>query len=167
MNNGIFLLLGSNQGQPLNNLREASIRIGEAAGKIGNRSAVYKSAAWGFSRQPDFYNQVLQIASGHSPERLLEIILNIEQEMGRIRTQKWGPRLIDIDLLFYGKEVRNTPSLQIPHPGIPQRRFTLVPLAEIAGALLHPVSKKSIATLLAECTDTLRVEKVVTEDEGS
>lgn len=160
MNNGIFLLLGSNQGQPLNNLREASGKIETDAGKILIRSSIYKSAAWGISEQPDFYNQVLQIQSVHPPEILLENLLNIEQLMGRIRIQKWGPRLIDIDILFYGKEIWNTPSLQIPHPGIPQRKFTLIPLSEIAGDLQHPVSKKSMSVLLEECTDTLMVEKI-------
>lgn len=160
MNNGIFLLLGSNQGQPLNNLREASEKIEKDAGKILIRSSIYKSAAWGISEQPDFYNQVLQIQSEHPPEILLEKLLNIEQLMGRIRIQKWGPRLIDIDILFYGEEIRNTSSLQIPHPGIPQRKFTLIPISEIAGDWQHPVSKKSMAVLLEECTDTLRVEKI-------
>lgn len=160
MNNGIFLLIGSNQGQPLNNLRAASEKIDQDAGKILIRSSIYKTEAWGFSEQPDFYNQVLKIETVHLPEILLEKLLNIEKEMGRFTQQKWGPRIIDIDILFYGDEIWSTASLQIPHPGIPQRKFTLTPLSEIAGNWQHPVSKKTMLDLLEECTDTLRVEKI-------
>ncbi len=160
MNNGIFLLLGSNEGYPLRNLREAAARIEKAAGKIVTGSSVFKTAAWGFSQQPDFYNQVLEIESDCAPEQLLEKLLAIEAGMGRIRSQKWGPRIIDIDILFYGQQVIHTPVLQIPHPGIPERRFTLVPLAEIAPDLLHPLLNKSMTALLEECTDSLPVEPV-------
>ena len=111
--------------------------------------------------QPDFCNQVLEITSQHPPELLLEKLLEMEQRMGRVRVRKWGPRVIDIDILFYGQEVRNGPSLQLPHPGIPLRKFTLLPLAEIAGDFIHPVSHKKISALLAECPDTLRVEKLI------
>jgi 2-amino-4-hydroxy-6-hydroxymethyldihydropteridine diphosphokinase len=161
MNRGIFLLLGSNEGHPLNNLARAEAEIEKNAGRVISRSSVYKSAAWGFSEQPDFYNQVLEIQSEYSPETLLQKLLTIEHDMGRRRGQKWGPRLIDIDVLFYEQELRDTPFLRIPHPGIPERKFTLVPLAEIAPNLTHPVWKKTIAGLLAECQDPLRVEKVI------
>ncbi len=160
MNNGIFLLLGSNQGEPLGNLAAAAENLENEAGKILNRSPVYKSAAWGIEDQPDFYNQVLEITSIHTPEVLLEKLLKIEKRMGRVRIKKWGPRLIAIDLLFYGQELRNSTSLQLPHPGIPERKFTLVPLAEIAPDFIHPVSKKTISTMLEECQDDLRVERV-------
>jgi 2-amino-4-hydroxy-6-hydroxymethyldihydropteridine diphosphokinase len=163
MNKGIFLLLGSNQGRPVENLALASEKIEKDAGKVMCRSSVYKSAAWGIEDQPDFYNQVLEIDSPYSPEALLEKLLDIEKGMGRIRLRKWGPRLIDIDLLFYGQQVRTTAALQLPHPGIPERRFTLLPLAEIAAEFVHPVSGKTIATLLGECKDLLRVEKVNSE----
>lgn len=153
-------MLGSNEGQSLERLAEATERIEKDAGKILARSSVYRSAAWGMREQPDFYNQVLEISSSFPPEILLEKLLRIEKAMGRIRNKKWGPRVIDIDLLFYGKEVINSPALQLPHPGIPERKFTLLPLSEITPDLRHPISHKSIATLLTECPDTLRVEKV-------
>jgi len=159
MNYRIFLLLGSNQGDPLRNLGDAAANIENDVGRILDRSALYKSGAWGMEAQPDFFNQVLNIASTFSPDVLLKKLLAIEEKMGRVRVKKWGPRLIDIDILFYGDEVIETPSLHIPHPGIPQRRFTLVPLVEIAPDLVHPVSGKTMRELLAECEDTLKVKK--------
>jgi len=156
----VFLLLGSNQGNSVGNLAIAREMIGQQAGKILMVSSLYKSAAWGKSEQPDFYNQVLEITSALPPETLLEKLLDIELQMGRIRIEKWGPRLIDIDLLFYGDEIRNTVALHLPHPGIPERKFTLLPLTEIAPGFVHPVIKKTITTLLAECHDPLMVEKL-------
>jgi len=160
MNSGIFLLLGSNQGNPQANLAGAVERIEKDAGKIVARSSVYRTAAWGMEEQPDFFNQVLEIESPYDAEVLLEKLLDIERAMGRLRLKKWGPRIIDIDLLFYGQDVIHTPFLRIPHPGIPERKFTLLPLSEIAPDLKHPLSHKSIATLLTECTDNLSVQRL-------
>ena len=161
MNYGIFLLLGSNQGERSRNLGEAAGRIEKAAGKILARSALYKTAAWGLEDQPDFYNQVLELGSVFPPEVLLRKLQAIELEMGRVRIEKWGPRIIDIDILFYGDEVIDTPVLRLPHPGIPLRRFTLDPLAEIAPELRHPVLGKTMRELLEECEDPLRVQMVI------
>ena len=160
MNERIFLLLGSNQGRPADRLAEAAALIARDAGDIVARSPVYKTAAWGLQAQADFCNQVLEIRSPLDAGALLEKLLDIERRMGRVRVRKWGPRRIDIDLLFYGQQVVDTPDLHLPHPGIPSRRFTLLPLAAIAADFIHPVSGKSIATLLEECTDPLRVERV-------
>lgn len=160
MNDGIFLLLGSNQGDKAQNLAFARENIEAQAGNIILRSSLYKSPAWGLEQQPDFVNQVLKIASARKADDLLTTILGIEELMGRVRVQKWGPRVIDIDLLFYGDEVRNSVRLHLPHPRIAQRRFTLVPLAEIAPQLVHPVLKKSISQLLDECNDPLMVDKI-------
>ena len=160
MNSGIFLLLGSNEGDRLRNLEEAFRRISLDAGEVVARSTVYRTAAWGMEDQPDFYNQVVAIRSPHGPEELLGRLLAIERAMGRVRRERWGPRLIDIDLLFYGNEVIDTSILRVPHPGIPDRKFTLLPLAEIAPDLVHPVLHKTIAELLRECKDRLGVERL-------
>ena len=159
MNRGIFLLLGSNQGHPSAMLAEAAERIGKETGRIVARSDVYRSAAWGMQDQPDFYNQVLQTESPLDADDLLKKLLAIERAMGRVRAEKWGPRIIDIDILFYGEQVVNTSSLTVPHPGIADRKFTLLPLSQIAPDLVHPVLKKTIATLLRECPDPLDVNR--------
>jgi 2-amino-4-hydroxy-6-hydroxymethyldihydropteridine diphosphokinase len=160
MNNGIFLLLGSNQGNPPDRLAEAAERIEKDAGKIVARSSLYRSAAWGIEAQPDFFNQVLEIESPYDAGVLLQKLLSIERTMGRVRAEKWGPRIIDIDILFYGPQVVSSPSLTVPHPGIPGRKFTLLPLSQIAPELVHPVLGKTIATLLQECRDPLMVTVV-------
>lgn len=152
--------MGSNEGNRAGRLAEAAKKIEETAGKILSSSAVYRTEAWGLKHQPDFYNQVLRIETFHRPKMLLTQLLAIEKSMGRVRVKKWGPRIIDIDLLFYDQEVLDTPELQLPHPGIPHRKFTLLPLCEVAPDFVHPVSGKTIRTLLEECTDPLGVERV-------
>ncbi len=165
MNRDIFLLLGSNQGDAAMNLATARAAIARDAGRIEQTSALYKSAAWGLHEQPDFLNQVLQLVSPLAPGELLTVVLDIERQMGRIRRQRWGPRIIDIDVLLYGNEVIHTERLRVPHPGIPERRFTLEPLAEIAPGLIHPVLGTSMASLLAACSDPLTVERLA-EDQS-
>jgi 2-amino-4-hydroxy-6-hydroxymethyldihydropteridine diphosphokinase len=160
INNGIFLLLGSNQGHPLEKLSAARARLNQDAGKIVQHSSVYKTAAWGKTDQPDFYNQVVELASAFDGRELLNKIQVIEKDLGRIRDEKWGSRTIDIDILFIGDECIDFPDLKVPHPAVAERRFTLVPLAEIAPDLLHPVLHQKIAVLLSVCKDPLSVERI-------
>lgn len=152
---GIYLLLGTNMGDRKANLEEARKRIGN----VIRSSSVYSTAAWGMEGQPDFFNQVVEIESDLRPEELLNTTLKIESEMGRVREKKWGPRLIDIDILLYRNVILNSPNLKIPHPEIQNRRFTLIPLREIFNGT-HPVLKKTIAELLAECKDNLPVTRL-------
>lgn len=157
MNNGIFLLLGTNLGDRSQHLAAARALIGAKAGKIVKASAVYLTAAWGKTDQPDFYNQVIEIESILSPDDLLRTTLGIEEAMGRIRTETWGARTMDIDILLYGNVIVEREQLTIPHPRMNNRKFTLIPLAEIAAEVIHPVEQKSIRELLALCTDPLEV----------
>lgn len=159
MESGVFLLLGSNQGNCIENLKKARHHISNSAGKVIAFSSIYKTAAWGKLDQPDFYNQILSIETALNPHQLLTEVLSVERQIGRKRDQKWGPRIIDIDILFYGNTILNDPTLTIPHPGIPNRNFVLVPLNELASGLIHPSLNKSIEQLLRECPDTLPVEK--------
>src|SRR5688572_18286315 len=105
MESGIFLLLGTNMGNREQNLKLAADVIADLAGKIIKRSSVYKTAPWGNAEQPDFYNQVIEIQSDLLPDQLLDTLLNIETRLGRIRSEKWGPRIIDIDILFINDQV--------------------------------------------------------------
>ena len=157
MKNGIFLLLGSNLGNRLVNLEFAKDHIAEDDIDIQLVSSIYSTKPWGVEDQPDFLNQVILIKTNHSPQALLAILLEIEQLAGRKRIEKWGPRQLDIDILFYNDEIVDTVELTIPHPELHLRRFTLVPLNEIASKLIHPVLKRNIAELLTDCPDKTQV----------
>lgn len=157
MNNVVYLLLGANLGNPKEQLLTAHMEINARVGTVTNVSSLYQSQAWGNADQPDFINQVLKISFGGTPLDLLEKILHIETEMGRRRIEKWGSRVIDIDILFFGDQIVNEENLQIPHPQIPNRRFTLLPLNEIAPHLIHPVLIKPMHQLMMECSDPLDV----------
>ena len=121
---------------------------------------MYETAAWGISDQPSFLNQALMLSTSLSARQLLRKVLQIEKEMGRERKEKMGPRLIDIDIIFFDDEIHDLQFLKIPHPEMQNRRFVLTPLAEIAPNLEHPVLKKTIAQLLEECPDNLEVKKI-------
>lgn len=157
---GIFLLLGSNLGDTSANLARA---LGEFALKLGTIDATssrYRTAPWGNTHQPDFLNQAIQISTSLDAHELLDGINAIESAMGRIRRVKWGARIIDIDILFYGDQVIHNARLDIPHPGIPFRRFALEPLAELSPQFMHPELHKTLSTLLTECPDHSKVERL-------
>ena len=161
MNAGIYLLLGTNIGDRNKNLANALDAIAHTAGRIRKKSAVYQTEAWGKTDQPEFLNQVVEIDTTLDPDTLLAEILSIEKMMGRERKEQWGERIIDIDILLFGNEITETPKLSIPHPQLPNRRFTLVPLNELIPDFIHPVLQKKISELLEACTDTLEVRKVI------
>ncbi len=141
-------------------LNIAKNNIIKSVGEIVTHSSIYATAAWGNKEQPDFLNQVLIIETKLSPNNVLDKILSIEEYMGRKRTFRNAPRIIDIDILFFNNEILKTENLTIPHKEIANRRFVLAPLKEIAPLFVHPMSKKTINSLLAECKDELNVQKI-------
>ena len=157
-NDDVYILLGTNLGDRLSNLKVASDYIEKEIGSILLKSKIYETEPWGVLDQPNFLNQVIKIKPNLSAEKALDKCLWIESEMGRKRIQKWGARLIDIDLLFYNKLVINTLKLILPHPRLHQRNFTLVPMEEIAPKFEHPILKRNMFELLEICKDDQSVD---------
>ncbi|MEI9946012.1 MAG: 2-amino-4-hydroxy-6-hydroxymethyldihydropteridine diphosphokinase [Chitinophagaceae bacterium] len=133
-----------------------SINIAE---KIIKASSLYETAAWGKEDQPSFLNQALEIETALATQQLLKQLLKIEKKIGRVRKEKNGPRVIDIDILLFNNDIINENDLKVPHPELQNRRFALTPLAEIASNIIHPAFKKSILELLKLCPDTLEVKR--------
>jgi 2-amino-4-hydroxy-6-hydroxymethyldihydropteridine diphosphokinase len=153
-----YIGLGSNLDDPGGQLDEARRRLALIEGlEIISVSSYYATPPLGVLDQPWFINAVAALRTTLSPEELLDALLQVENEMGRVRTQRWGPRLVDLDLLLYNILVINTPRLQVPHPEMASRGFVLLPLAEIAPHAYHPVLKKTAAQLLAELAPEAKV----------
>ncbi len=158
--NYTYLLLGGNKGNVQKELLLAIKNIQKNIGHIIRQSSLYKTAAWGNTKQPDFINQVIIVQTTLCAAEVMQTILAIEKQMGRIRTKKNAPRIIDIDILFFNKAVIDTAQLQVPHPRIAQRNFVLVPLNELTPNFKHPALNQTIHQLLRICPDTLTVHKI-------
>jgi 2-amino-4-hydroxy-6-hydroxymethyldihydropteridine diphosphokinase len=155
--NNAYLLMGGNVGDSKKSLLEAAGILEAECGTIVRKSSIYNTAPWGKTDQQNFLNQALLLNTKLSPKELMRNILLIEEKMGRQRLEKNGPRVIDIDILFYNDLVLEDHLLTIPHPALHYRRFALIPLAEIAPTFIHPVLKKDIQQLLLDCADHLEV----------
>ena len=155
--NKIFLITGGNIGDRKKSLKLAAALIQSRIGKIIKSSKIYETDAWGITDQNSFFNQLHIVETNFSAEEVMNKILKIEEEMGRVRTIKNAARIIDIDILFFNDDIVNKPNLVIPHPEIINRRFVLMPLNEIASTKIHPIFKKNIHQLLSLCRDELKV----------
>jgi len=157
----VYLGIGTNLGDREGNLTKAVELIKEHIGPVKGMSSVYETEPWGFESVNLFLNLTLRVETRLSLPRLLEKILMIESLMGRVRESKdYRSRIIDIDILFYDKKIIDKEGFVIPRPLLPERRFVLVPLCEIARDLIHPVMGKSIRELLEECPDKSKVVKI-------
>ena len=170
--NRAIILLGSNEGDLSQNLHHAVILISEKSGTILKKSKIYETEPWGRCDQPFFYNQVIELSTPLNSGTLMGELLSIEKRMGRERMptsykqagkEKWAPRIIDLDILYFNDEIINEPDLKIPHPHLHERRFTLVPLSELFPEMIHPVLKLKNKVLLAALTDTLAVKSLKNE----
>jgi 2-amino-4-hydroxy-6-hydroxymethyldihydropteridine diphosphokinase len=157
--NVAYLLTGGNTGDRLLYINKAAEAIKKQCGAIQKLSAIYETAAWGIEEQNSFLNQALKVHTKLSAHALLDCLLQIEENIGRVRKEKFGPRIIDIDILLFNDDIIDARNLKIPHPELYKRRFALQCLAEIAPRKIHPVFSKTIAKLLQECKDPLRVDK--------
>jgi len=156
-----YLLLGSNAGDRLKYLHLATEAIQLFAGRIIQYSSIYETESWGFEDRTPFLNQVVEVQTDLMADELMKKILFAEMELGRLRLNNgegYSARTIDIDLLFYGHHIVN-PGLIVPHPRLHQRKFTLVPMVEIAPGFIHPILRKSMAELESSCPDPLKVVK--------
>lgn len=156
-----YLLLGGNLGDREDNLRKAIAFIAENIGSVVSISALYETAAWGKTDQPSFLNQAVAVETNFPAIEVLNKGLEIEKVLGRVRKDKWGERLIDIDLILYGNEVIDIENkLKVPHPHMQERRFVMAPLAEIAPGVVHPILGKTILDIFENITDKLDVKKL-------
>src|SRR5512133_2750799 len=156
---GVLLGLGSNMGDRLSYLSYALNALDQEAGRVTAKSSVWETEPWGFEAEEQFLNMAVRLTTKMEPHQLLEMIKSLEASLGRTRKKGRGyqSRVIDIDILLWGKRVIDAHGLQVPHPRIAGRRFVLVPLCEIAPYDIHPVSGKSMIELLGECDDQSKV----------
>lgn len=145
----VYIALGTNLGDRSTNLMAAQMMLSQEGIRLRGASKVYETAPWGVLDQPDFLNQVLMVETQQNPQELLKCFKDIEYRLGRRTGVRYGPRPMDLDILLYDDMVLETPDLVIPHPRLAERAFVLVPLADLAPDLIHPVLKKTVRELLS------------------
>ena len=161
MTQHLFLSLGGNLGNTREIFEGAYPLIEKKIGEISIYSSIYQTEAWGLIPQADFLNQVVLVSTTLKPEACLKELLEIEREFGRERKERWGPRTLDLDILFYGDVIIAESDLSIPHPRIAERKFILTPLAEIAPFFEDPNTGKTMLALLENCSDSSQVNRLV------
>jgi dihydroneopterin aldolase/2-amino-4-hydroxy-6-hydroxymethyldihydropteridine diphosphokinase len=154
-----YISLGTNVGNKKENLVNAINHISEE-NEIIKKSSLYKTEPWGNKEQDSFINQVIYIKTNMSSHKLMAFLLSTEKKMGRERKEKWGPRIIDLDILFYENEIINEEELTIPHPHITERKFILVPLMEISETIKHPLTERTIKWHVEVCSDKNEVIQI-------
>lgn len=149
MDHIVYLVLGSNMGNRLSNLKAAVLNLTPQM-TVKQKSSVYETPPWGFTEQDAFLNQVVKVTTYLEPEALLRHLKRMETALGRVPNFQNGPRVIDIDILFFDKMIINTPPLVVPHPRLHERAFVLVPLAEIEPDFVHPILQRPINKILED-----------------
>jgi len=145
--------LGGNLGNTIEIFQNSIDFLTKKVGKITQLSSLYQTAAWGPIPQNDFINQVIEVETYLSAQELMDALLEIELQMGRIRNERWGPRTLDLDIIFFDDQIISTENLEIPHPRMTERKFVLVPMTEINPSFVHPKIQKTMEQLLLECED--------------
>lgn len=160
MSNNVFISLGGNLGNTLEIFKNSYLEIEKKIGPIRIFSKIYQTAAWGKTDQADFLNQVISLETDLDPEKIMSELLAIELFFGRRRDEIWGPRILDLDILFVGNKLVQSENLDIPHPQIAHRRFVLIPMVEIAPNFFHPVLQRTMSELLQQTSDLQSVKLI-------
>jgi 2-amino-4-hydroxy-6-hydroxymethyldihydropteridine diphosphokinase len=156
----VYLSLGSNVGSKRENIKKALRLLDNDKNiEVAHTSSLYETKPWGYIDQPNFYNCVSQINTNYEPIELLCLIKSIETKMGKIKSKKWGPRIIDIDIILFENIILNNDDLIIPHPWMEKRAFVLFPLMELNNEIMHPISKRGIAEF-AEAVGERELKKI-------
>jgi 2-amino-4-hydroxy-6-hydroxymethyldihydropteridine diphosphokinase len=148
--NKAYIAFGSNIGDRYRAVEDALLKVEQRGMKITNKSKIYETEPYGYTDQPPFINGAIEVETDLSCRQVLETILSIESELGRVREIRWGPRIIDLDILLYNYEIHNDEDLKVPHTDMQNRDFVLKPLADLCPDYMHPVLKKTIGELLIE-----------------